>query len=158
MTHFLRKWIWEIFSLGAEPWLRSAGGEHVSEASFLQEHWHGTFTEVIIIQLQFCQQGPIRYNSRVSSYNPRAVRRDAGRQLPDTWTVQRLSPTVRPRFSWCATPVLNLLPYTGQWRLMSDSDQARYSFIHVFPILQFRCTGNNWFDLLLRNTNQGNKF
>ena len=75
---------------------------------FLQEHWHGTFTEVIIIQLQFCQQGPIRYNSRVSSYNPRAVRRDAGRQLPDTGTVQRLSPTVpallmvrdaRPKFA-----------------------------------------------------------
>ncbi len=93
-------------------------------------------TETYTIKLQFSQQGPIRYNSRVSGYNPRAVRRDAGRQLPHTGTVQRLSPAVRPRFQRYATPVLNLLPYTGQWRLIIDSDQARYSFIHVFPILR----------------------
>ncbi len=35
LTHFLRKRFWEIFSLGAGPSLRSAVGEHVSEASFL---------------------------------------------------------------------------------------------------------------------------
>ncbi len=64
----------------------------------------------------------------------------------------------QPRFQWYATPVLNLLPYTGQWRLMIDWDQARYSFIQVFPVLQFRSTGNNWFHLQQRNPNQGNKF
>ncbi len=79
------------------------------------------FTETYTIKLQFSQQGPIRYNSRVSSYNPRAVRRDAARQLPHTGTVQRLSPAVRPRIQWYATPVLNLLPYTGQWRLKIES-------------------------------------
>ena len=114
------------------------------------------YTEIYTIKLQFSRQGPVFYNSRISSYNSCAVRRDAGRRLPDTGTVQRLSPAVHPRFPWYATPVLNLLPYTEQWRLMIDSDQARYLFIHVFPILQFRCTGNNCFDLLLRNTNQGN--
>jgi hypothetical protein len=40
-----------------------------------------------------------------------------------------------PRFQWYATPVVNLLPYTAQWRLMIDCDQVRYSFIHVFPFL-----------------------
>ena len=59
-----------------------------------------------------------------------------------------------PRY---ATPVVNLLPYTGQWSLMIDWDQASYSFIQLFLILQFRCTGNNWIDLQQRNTNQGNK-
>ncbi len=63
-----------------------------------------------------------------------------------------------PRLQWYATPVVNLLPYTAQWRLMIYCDQARYSFIHVFPILQFRCTWNNWFDLQQRNPNQRNQF
>ncbi len=35
LPHFLRKRFWEIFYLGAGPWLRSAVGEHVSEVSFL---------------------------------------------------------------------------------------------------------------------------
>jgi hypothetical protein len=63
-----------------------------------------------------------------------------------------------PRFQWYATPVVNLLPYTAQWRLMIDYDQARYSSIQVFPVLQFRCTWNNWLNLQQRNPNQGNKF
>jgi hypothetical protein len=70
---------------------------------FLQEYCHGTFTEIYTIKLhthtsfidelnrgrqsdstiklQFSQQGPIRFNPRVSSYNLQAVWRDEGRQL-----------------------------------------------------------------------------
>ncbi len=85
--HFLNKWFWEIFCLGARPWLSSVAAEleYVSELLFLQEHHdgHGTYTgtENYTIQLQFSQQGPIRFNPRVSSYNPLAIRRDAGRLL-----------------------------------------------------------------------------
>ncbi len=50
------------------------------------------------------------------------------------------------RRPWRRRPVVNLLPYTRQWILMIDWDQARYSFIHLFLILQFRCTGNNWIE------------
>jgi hypothetical protein len=35
--------------------------------SVLQEHCHGTFTEIYIIKLQFSQQWPIHYNPRVST-------------------------------------------------------------------------------------------
>ncbi len=67
------KFIWEIFrppsDLRALILLRS------------NERDKQTFTALVYYPLQLCQQGPLRYNSEISSYNPPTDRQDAGRPL-----------------------------------------------------------------------------
>jgi hypothetical protein len=67
------KFIWEIFSppsdLRALILLRS------------NEHDKRTFTVLVYYPLQLCQQGSLRYNSEISSYNQLTDRQDAGRPL-----------------------------------------------------------------------------
>jgi hypothetical protein len=67
------KFIWEIFrppsDLRALILLRS------------NERDKRTFTALVYYPLQLCQQGPLRYNSEISSYNPPTDRQDAGRPL-----------------------------------------------------------------------------
>ena len=67
------KFIWEIFrppsDLRTLILLRST------------ERDKRTFTALVYNPLQLCQQGPLRYNSEISSYNPPTDRQDAGRPL-----------------------------------------------------------------------------
>ncbi len=67
------KFIWEIFhppsDLSTLILLRS------------NERDYRTFNELVYNPLQLCQQGPLRYNSEISSYNPPTDRLDVGRPL-----------------------------------------------------------------------------
>ncbi len=77
-----------------------------------------------------------------------AIGRDAGRQLPHTRTMQRLSPALWERDARRKFASLDSTIETIDWLW-----QARYLFIQDFPVLQFWCTGNNFFDLQQRNLN-----